>query len=84
MAARLALAAGDAPDAARQMAAVVARIQPPRFPDRQFSILKYGAAGDGRTDCSDAIRQAIEACSAAGGGTVVVPRGTFLTGGDPC
>ena len=79
MAARIALAAGDSPDAAKQMAAVAARIQPPRFPERQFSILKFGAAGDGRTDCSDALRQAIDACSAAGGGTVVVPRGTFLT-----
>jgi polygalacturonase len=79
MAARLALGAGESSDAAKQMAAVASGIQPPRFPDRQFPILKYGAAADGRTDCSEALRRAIEACSAAGGGTVVVPRGTFRT-----
>ena len=31
-------------------------------------------------DCTDAIRAAIAACSAAGGGRVVVPAGRFLTG----
>jgi polygalacturonase len=75
---RFARGAGET-DAARQMAAVLARIQPPSFPNRKFDILKYGAAADGRTDCSDALAKAIQACSAAGGGTVVVPRGTFLT-----
>jgi polygalacturonase len=65
--------------AARQMSAVLARIQPPRFPDRQFDILKYGAVADGRTDCSDALAKAIQACFSAGGGTVIVPRGIFLT-----
>ncbi|SPE29889.1 Pectate lyase [Candidatus Sulfopaludibacter sp. SbA3] len=75
---RMALAA-DSPVADREMAAVLARIQPPKFPDHKFEIVRYGAAADGHTDSSDAIRQAIEDCSAAGGGTVVVPRGTFLT-----
>jgi polygalacturonase len=66
-------------ETARQMAAVLARIQPPRFAARSFEILKYGAVADGRTDCSGAIAKAIQACSAAGGGTVIVPRGSFLT-----
>src|SRR5688572_14418818 len=59
---------------------ILARISPPRIPDREFSITSYGAVGDGRTDCSAAFRNAINACNAAGGGKVVVPAGRFLTG----
>ena len=59
---------------------ILARIRPPVFPKRDFNIAKYGAVGDGIKDCSEAIRQAIAACSRAGGGRVVVPAGSFLTG----
>jgi polygalacturonase len=45
-----------------------------------FNIIGYGAVPDGKTDCTEAIQRTIEACSAAGGGRVLVPRGTFLTG----
>jgi hypothetical protein len=38
------------------------------------------AVGDGAALCTDAIRKAIAACRAAGGGRVVVPAGRFLTG----
>ncbi len=61
-----------------EMPAILARIKAPVFPDRQFSIVNYGAV-DGQ-DSSEAIRKAIEACHAAGGGTVLVPAGTFYTG----
>ena len=61
-------------------AAIVALIRPPRFPDRRFSILRYGARGDGRTDCTGAINTAIIACSRAGGGRVFVPPGNYRTG----
>ena len=50
------------------------------FPDRDFDITKYGAVGDGTTDCSKAITDAIAACNQAGGGRVDVPAGKFLTG----
>lgn len=40
----------------------------------------YGAKGDGITDDAAAIQAAIEAASAAGGGTVTFPAGTFLLG----
>ena len=59
---------------------ILARIVPPRFPDRAFDVTTFGAVGDGRTDCTDAFRRVIAACSAAGGGRVLVPAGRFLTG----
>jgi unsaturated rhamnogalacturonyl hydrolase len=60
--------------------AILARIKPPRFPARDFNITSYGAIPDGKTDATGAIRKAIQACHAAGGGRVVVPAGVFLTG----
>ncbi len=45
-----------------------------------FIITDYGAVGDGKTVNNVAIQNAIEACSQAGGGTVVVPAGLFITG----
>jgi polygalacturonase len=59
---------------------ILKRIVAPEFPERQFSISEFGAAADGKTDCTEAIRKAIKACSEAGGGRVVVPAGEFLTG----
>jgi len=38
----------------------------------------YGATGNGTTDDSDAIRAAIDASEAAGGGTVYFPNGTYI------
>lgn len=45
-----------------------------------FVITEYGAIPDGLTLNSAAINRAIDAARLAGGGRVVVPRGTFLTG----
>lgn len=59
---------------------ILARIQPPIFPERDFLITEYGAQGDGKTLCTEAFRKAIAACHQAGGGRVVVPEGVFLTG----
>jgi len=44
------------------------------------SILDFGAKGDGKNLCTEAIQAAINAVHNDGGGTVVVPSGYFLTG----
>lgn len=72
--------AGEAPVTWQSADAILARIQAPQFPARDFPITDYGAKSGGQTDCTAAIRQAIEACAAAGGGRVLVPAGEFLTG----
>ena len=59
------------------MPGILARIKPPRFPNRTFHLT---ANGDGKTDCTAAFRAAIDQCSKAGGGRVVVAPGTYLTG----
>lgn len=45
-----------------------------------FNVYDYGAAGDGKTLDSPAIDRAIEACAKAGGGTVYLSAGTYLSG----
>src|SRR5947199_4241552 len=45
-----------------------------------FNVKDFGAAGDGRKKDTAAIARAIDACAKAGGGTVVVPPGKYLTG----
>src|SRR5205085_1501955 len=59
---------------------ILARIKAPKFPARDFDITNFGAVAGGKSDSSEAIRKAIAACNAAGGGRVVVPAGVFLTG----
>lgn len=48
---------------------------------RTFDIVDYGAKAGGASLNTAAIQKAIDACAAAGGGRVLVPAGTFLTGG---
>ena len=43
-----------------------------------FDVRTFGATGDGKTLDSPAINKAIEAASAAGGGTVMFPAGNYL------
>ena len=51
----------------------------PSIPDHTFKITDHGAVPDGATLNTDAIRKTVEACSAAGGGHVVIPAGKFLS-----
>jgi unsaturated rhamnogalacturonyl hydrolase len=59
---------------------ILAQINAPKFPAREFTITRFGAVGDGATDSCKAIGEAIAACVKSGGGRVVVPKGEFLTG----
>ena len=47
---------------------------------RVFDITAFGAKSDGTTLNTSAIQKAIDACHAAGGGTVLVPEGVFVSG----
>src|SRR5438067_8167380 len=59
---------------------ILNRIQAPVFPRRDFDVTIFGAAGDGKADCTNAFRRSIEACNKAGGGRVIVPAGDFSSG----
>jgi polygalacturonase len=52
----------------------------PTIPDQTFDVTSYGAVGDGTTVDTAAIQNAINAAHAAGGGTVRVPAGIYLSG----
>lgn len=56
------------------------KIKLPTFPDRTFNIVDRGAVGDGVFKNTQIINSAIQECSEAGGGTVAVPAGIFVTG----
>ncbi|HWA09599.1 MAG TPA: glycosyl hydrolase family 28 protein [Opitutaceae bacterium] len=49
-------------------------------PPKRYVISELGAVGDGQTVNTKAIQAAIDQCAAAGGGVIVVPKGTFLSG----
>jgi polygalacturonase len=59
---------------------IVRRVQAPTFANRHFPITQFGAIGDGQTLSTTSIAAAITKCSVSGGGHVVVPAGTYLTG----
>jgi polygalacturonase len=46
-----------------------------------LNVLDFGAKGDGMTKDTAALQKALDACGEAGGGTVMVPEGIYLTGG---
>ncbi|WP_111640453.1 glycoside hydrolase family 28 protein [Marinimicrobium alkaliphilum] len=59
---------------------IIAHIALTDFPERDFPVTDFGGRGDGDTDNTQPIADAIAACAAAGGGRVVIPAGTFNTG----
>ncbi|MCW0484381.1 glycoside hydrolase family 28 protein [Gaoshiqia sediminis] len=59
---------------------IIANMKEPSFKDKTYNIVDFGAVADGETLNTEAIQKAIDTCSKTGGGTVLVPKGTFLTG----
>lgn len=55
-------------------------VQQPSFPAYEVNITDFGAVGDGVTLNTEAINNAIKAVNEKGGGKVVIPNGTWLTG----
>src|SRR5580765_4603381 len=46
-----------------------------------YNVLDFGALGDGKTDCTAALQQAMDSMRRAGGGTVFVPEGRYVLKG---
>jgi polygalacturonase len=49
-------------------------------PNRSFDVRQFGAVADGKTLNTAAIQKAIDACTASGGGEVLIAGGQFVTG----
>ena len=45
-----------------------------------FNVLEFGAKGDGVAKDTAAVQKAVDAANAAGGGEVLLPKGTYLCG----
>lgn len=58
-------------------AALLARLQEPVFPPRDYRVTDFGAVADGRTDARPGFVAALRRCHEDGGGRVIVPRGTW-------
>ena len=48
--------------------------------EKRYFITDFNAIGDGKTMNTKAIQAAIDTCASRGGGKVIFPKGTFLTG----
>lgn len=55
-------------------------LKPWAVPDSVFEVEHFGAIGDGQQLCTKSIQKAIDACSAAGGGYVLLDKGNYVTG----
>lgn len=64
-----------------ECAEIEKQIKRTNFPDKVYNILDFGAQPDTPDQpCHEAINLAIITCSQNGGGTVLIPKGTFYTG----
>lgn len=59
---------------------ILANVAEPKIPKREFNVLDFGAVADGKGDCTDVFKKAIETAASVGGGRIVVPKGVYLTG----
>ena len=58
----------------------IEHVKPVQFPAFTVKLTDFGAVADGVTLCSDAFEAAIDTLTAHGGGHLIVPKGTWLTG----
>jgi polygalacturonase len=49
-------------------------------PAKRYLVTDFGAVADGTTVNTKSIQAAIDKCASSGGGVVVIPKGTFLSG----
>ena len=49
-------------------------------PAKRYLVTEFGAVADGTTVNTKSIQAAIDKCASSGGGVVVIPKGTFLSG----
>ncbi|MBY7142299.1 glycoside hydrolase family 28 protein [Virgibacillus sp. NKC19-3] len=59
---------------------ILTHISDPEFPEYKVNIMDFGANADGSTLDTKAFEKAIQHVNEQGGGTVVVPEGTYLIG----
>lgn len=64
----------------RLIDSLTTNLKPWAVPNAIFNVDEYGAVGDGKTLCTAYIQKAIDACSKAGGGTVLLSKGDYVTG----
>src|SRR5882724_7642188 len=80
------IAAVSAPAIAAALTPLSASAAQPASPATQslgarvYNVRDFGAKGDGKTLDTAAVQAAIDACTRDGGGTVLVPSGTFVIG----
>src|SRR5512137_2761339 len=58
----------------------MSKVQEPVFPKNSVSIADFGAKNGGQELCTKSFADAIETLSRKGGGRLIIPRGTWLTG----
>ncbi len=72
----------DAPDTIALIHApfIMPQLSRPVFNDTKYDVRKFGAKEGGTVKNTEAIQNAIDAAARAGGGTIVIPEGIWLTG----
>ncbi|WP_207534745.1 glycoside hydrolase family 28 protein [Desertivirga arenae] len=69
------------PSANEKRDQILKNIIPPKISKNVFTITKFGAVGDSKTDCKPAFDKAIKVIRAKKGGKILVPPGTYLING---
>ncbi|PRX28274.1 glycosyl hydrolase family 28 [Orenia metallireducens] len=52
----------------------------PSFPDNKYNLADFGGINDAKTLNTEVFKEVIDTCFQAGGGTIIVPEGVWLTG----